>query len=131
MAILRPCAECYPEPARPLDTDMAYDENLADRLRDLLADEDAVTEKKMFGGLAFLLHGNMSVSASRNGGLLVRIDPADTDASLARPHVALMQMGGRTMDGWITVASEGLKTKRELAAWVKRSVAFVKSLPPK
>ncbi|MCW3049699.1 MAG: TfoX/Sxy family protein [Solirubrobacterales bacterium] len=110
---------------------MAYDEDLANRLRELLADEDAVTEKKMFGGLAFLLHGNMSVSASRTGGLLVRIDPAGTDAALARPHVAMMEMGGRTMDGWLIVAPEGLKTKRELAAWVKRSVAFVKTLPPK
>jgi TfoX/Sxy family transcriptional regulator of competence genes len=110
---------------------MAYDEDLANRLRELLADEDAITEKKMFGGLAFLLHGNMSVSASRNGGLLVRIDPADADAALARPHVALMKMGGRTMEGWITVSSEGLKTKRELAAWVKRSVTFAKALPPK
>ncbi len=110
---------------------MAYDEDLANRIRELLAGEGAMTEKKMFGGLAFLLHGNMSVSASRNGGLLVRIDPADTDVSLARPHVALMEMGGRTMDGWIIVAPEGLKTKRELAGWVKRSVAFVRSLPPK
>jgi TfoX/Sxy family transcriptional regulator of competence genes len=110
---------------------MAYDEDLANRLRELLADEDAVTERKMFGGLAFLLRGNMSVSASRNGGLLARIDPDDTDAALARPHVTLMEMGGRTMDGWITVAAEGLKTKRELATWVKRSVAYVKTLPPK
>jgi TfoX/Sxy family transcriptional regulator of competence genes len=110
---------------------MAYDEDLADRLRELLADEDAVTEKKMFGGLAFLLHGNMAVSASRNGGLLVRIDPADTEAALARPHVARMDMGGRTMDGWITVAPDALKTKRELAAWVERGVAFAKALPPK
>ncbi len=110
---------------------MAYDEDLANRLRELLADEEAITEKKMFGGLAFLLHGNMSVSASRSGGLLVRIDPADTEASLAHPHVALMEMRGRTMDGWITVAPEGLKTKRQLAAWVKRSVTFVKTLPPK
>jgi TfoX/Sxy family transcriptional regulator of competence genes len=110
---------------------MAYDEDLANRLRELLADEDAITEKKMFGGLAFLLCGNMSVSASRNGGLLVRIDPADTDAALARPHVTMMKIGGRTMDGWITVAPEGLKTRRQLAAWVKRSVAFVKTLPPK
>jgi TfoX/Sxy family transcriptional regulator of competence genes len=110
---------------------MAYDEDLANRLRELLADQEAVTEKKMFGGLAFLLHGNMSVSASRNGGLLVRIDPAQTEAALARPHVELMAMGGRTMDGWITVAPEGLKTKRELAAWVKRSVAYVKTLPRK
>ena len=110
---------------------MAYDEDLANRLREQLADEDAVTEKKMFGGLAFLLHGNMSVSASRNGGLLVRVDPADTEAVLRRPHVSLMEMRGRTMDGWIIVAPEGLKTKRELAAWVKRSVAFVKTRPSK
>jgi TfoX/Sxy family transcriptional regulator of competence genes len=110
---------------------MPYDEDLANRLRELLAGEDAVTEKKMFGGLAFLLRGNMSVSASRNGGLLVRIEPAETDACLARPHVTLMKMGGRTMDGWITVAAEGLKTKRELAAWVKRGVGFAKTLPPK
>jgi TfoX/Sxy family transcriptional regulator of competence genes len=110
---------------------MAYDEVLANRLRDLLADEDAITEKKMFGGLAFLLHGNMSVSASRTGGLLARIDPAETDASIARPHVSLMEMGERRMEGWILVTPEGLKTKRELAAWVKRSVTFVKTLPPK
>jgi TfoX/Sxy family transcriptional regulator of competence genes len=83
---------------------MAYDEVLAHRLREVLADEDGITEKGMFGGLAFLLHGNMTVSASRNGGLLVRIDPADTEAALARPNVALMEMGGRTMGGWITVA---------------------------
>jgi TfoX/Sxy family transcriptional regulator of competence genes len=110
---------------------MAYDEDLANRLRELLADEDAITEKKMFGGLAFLQHGNMTVSASRNGGLLARIDPADTEAALARPHVELMRMGGRTMDGWITVAPEGLKTKRQLASWVNRSLAFVRTLPAK
>ncbi len=110
---------------------MPYDEHLANRLRELLADEDAITEKGMFGGLAFLVRGNMSVSASRNGGLLVRIDPADTDAALARPHVELMQMGGRTMDGWVTVAPEGCKTKRQLAAWVTRSVTFARTLPPK
>ena len=110
---------------------MPYDEDLVHRLRELLADEDAITETKMFGGLAFLLHGHMSVSASRTGGLLVRIDPAETDAALARPHAALMKMGGRTMEGWIIVAPDGLRTKRELAAWVKRSVAYVRTLPPK
>lgn len=110
---------------------MAYDGILARRLRALLADEDAVTEKKMFGGLAFLLNGNMCVSASRTGGLLVRIDPAETGAVIAQPHVTLMRMRGRTMDGWIIVAPEGVKTKRELAVWVKRCVAFVKTLPPK
>lgn len=110
---------------------MPYDEDLANRLRELLAGEDAVTEKKMFGGLAFLVRGHMSVSASGAGGLLVRIDPADTDAALARPHTARMEMRGRTMDGWIRVAPEGLKTKRQLAAWVGRSLTFVKTLPPK
>jgi hypothetical protein len=110
---------------------MAYDEDLANRLREQLAGEEAVTEKRMFGGLAFLLHGHMSVSASRTGGLLARIDPDDTEAALARPHTARMEMGGRTMDGWIRVAPEGVRTKRELASWVKRSVAYVKTLPPK
>src|SRR3954465_11594732 len=104
---------------------MAYDENLANRLRELLADEDAITEKKMFGGLAFLLHGNMSVSASRNGGLLARIDPAETEAALERPRVSRMERGRRTMDGWITVAPEGVRTKRQLEPWVRRSVSFV------
>jgi TfoX/Sxy family transcriptional regulator of competence genes len=110
---------------------MAYDEDLANRLRELLGDEDAITEKKMFGGLAFLLHGHMTVSASGKGGLLARIDPADTDAALARPHVTRMVMGGRSMDGWIRVASEGVRTKRQLTSWVNRSLAFVRTLPPK
>jgi TfoX/Sxy family transcriptional regulator of competence genes len=110
---------------------MPYDEDLANRLRELLADEAAITEKRMFGGLAFLLHGHMSVSASGRGGLLVRIDPADTDAALALPHVALMAMGGRTMEGWVTVAPEGCATMRELGGWVERSVSYVKTLPPK
>ena len=110
---------------------MPYDEDLANRLREQLAGEDAVTEKKMFGGLAFLLDGHMCVSASGRGGLLARIDPADTEAALERPHTARMEMGRRTMDGWITVAAEGVRTKRELAPWVERSVSYVKTLPPK
>jgi TfoX/Sxy family transcriptional regulator of competence genes len=110
---------------------MAYAEDLANRLRELLADEDGITEKSMFGGLAFLLHGNMVVSASRNGGLLARIGAADSEKALARPHATLMEMGGRTMNGWITVAPEGLKTKRELSAWVKRALTFAKTLTPK
>jgi len=110
---------------------MAYDEDLANRLRELLADEIAITERKMFGGLAFLLCGNMSVSVSGRGGLLARIDPAQTDAALARPHASLMSIGGRVMEGWIRVAPEGLANKRELAAWVKRSLAYVRTLPPK
>jgi TfoX/Sxy family transcriptional regulator of competence genes len=110
---------------------MAYDEDLANRLRELLADEDAITEKKMFGGLAFLLAGNMCVSASGQGGLLARIDPDDTEAALAKPHASLMEMGNRTMAGWIRVAPEGVRTKRALAPWVKRSVAYAKTLAPK
>jgi TfoX/Sxy family transcriptional regulator of competence genes len=110
---------------------MAYDEDLADRLRELLADEDGLSEKKMFGGLAFLVRGNMSVSASGKGGLLARIDPADTDAALQRPHVSRMEMRGRSMDGWIRVAPEGVKTKRQLASWVDRSLKYVRTLPAK
>jgi TfoX/Sxy family transcriptional regulator of competence genes len=110
---------------------MAYDEDLVNRLRELLAGEDRITEQKMFGGLAFLLRGNMSVSASRTGGLLVRIDPSETDACLELPHVSLMSMGGRTMDGWIVVAPDGLRTDAELAVWVKRSLTFAGSLPAK
>lgn len=110
---------------------MAYDEDLANRLRDLLAGEEAVSEKKMFGGLAFLVHGHLAVSASSNGRLLARIGPGAMDAALERPHVHPMRMRGRSMDGWITVATEGLSTKRALAAWVGRSVSFVKALPPK
>ncbi|MGI8802168.1 MAG: TfoX/Sxy family protein [Solirubrobacteraceae bacterium] len=110
---------------------MPYDEDLANRLRELLAAEESITEKKIFGGLAFLLHGHMSVSASRNGGLLVRVDPGDTDKYLAAPHVTLMEMGGRTMDGWITVAPEALETDAELAEWVRRGTDFARSLPPK
>ena len=110
---------------------MAYDEDLANRLRELLATEDGITEKKMFGGLAFLRHGNMTVSASGRGGLLARIDPADTEAALEKPHVELMEMRGRTMDGWLRVAPEGVRTKRQLAPWVKRSLDYVKTLPPK
>lgn len=110
---------------------MAYDEDLAHRLRAQLADEEGITEKRLFGGLAFLLHGHMTVSASGRGGLLARVDPAETDWALGRPHAALMEMGGRTMAGWIHVGPDGLRTKRDLEPWVKRSLAYVRTLPPK
>src|SRR3954463_6645917 len=110
---------------------MPYDEDLANRLRELLADEDSVTEKKMFGGLAFLLNGHMSVSASGKGGLLVRLDPAETEKTLERDHGERMERGGRSMDGWLRVAPEGVRTKRQLEPWVKRSLKFVRTLPPK
>jgi hypothetical protein len=110
---------------------MPYDEFLVERLRDLLADESRVAEKRMFGGLAFMVRGNLCVAASHTGGLLARVDPDDTDAYLAAPHVSLMEMRGRPMHGWLMIAPEALKTKPQLAGWVKRSVAFVKTLPPK
>ena len=111
---------------------MAYDEDLANRIREQLADEEgAITEKKMFGGLAFLLHGNMAVSASGQGGLLVRVDPAESDEAVARPHAALMEMGGRTMEGWVRVAPDGVKSQPDLASWVERGVAYARKLPPK
>jgi TfoX/Sxy family transcriptional regulator of competence genes len=110
---------------------MAYDERLAGRVRDHLAGEP-VEEKKMFGGLAFLLGGHMSVSASGQGGLLVRVAPADSDSLLAEPGAALMQMGNRApMDGWIRVAPEMLDDDAVLARWVERGVAYARSLPPK
>jgi TfoX/Sxy family transcriptional regulator of competence genes len=110
---------------------MPYDEDLANRLREQLAGEDGVTERRMFGGIAFLLDGNMSVAASGQGGLLVRVGPAATDDAAARPHARVAVMREREMRGWIRVESEGVRTTRQLASWVRRSVAFVRTLPPK
>jgi TfoX/Sxy family transcriptional regulator of competence genes len=110
---------------------MAYDEDLANRIREVLADVDGITEKKMFGGLAFLIGGNMSVSASGQGGLLLRVDPDETEALLAKPHAEPFVMRGRAMDGWLRVAPEGVRTKRELERWVARGVAYARSLPAK
>jgi TfoX/Sxy family transcriptional regulator of competence genes len=110
---------------------MAYDEELARRIRDLVGDEPGLTEKKMFGGLAFLIGGNMAVAASGQGGLLVRVDPAESDALVASSHARLFEMRGRQMQGWLRVDSESLATKKELAPWVKRGVSFARSLTPK
>jgi TfoX/Sxy family transcriptional regulator of competence genes len=110
---------------------MAYDEDLANRIRELIAAEPGVTEKKMFGGLAFLVGGNMSVAASGQGGLMVRVDPDETDALLARPHVQPFEMRGRAMQGWVRVDTDGVRNKRELEPWVKRGVGYARSLPPK
>jgi len=107
---------------------VAYDEDLANRIRELLAGEPDVTEKKMFGGLAFLLAGRMSVAASGRGGLMVRVDPADSDALIQKPHCERMVMRGREMDGWLRVEPEGVRTKRQLEPWVKRGVGYARSL---
>jgi hypothetical protein len=110
---------------------MAYDKDLANRVREELAGEAGVTEKAMFGGLAFLLHGNMAVSVSGRGGLMLRVGPDATDETLSRPHTQLVEMRGRPMRGWIRVAPEGIKTRRQLGAWVRRGVEFSRTLPPK
>lgn len=110
---------------------MAYDEDLANRIRELIAAERDLTEQRMFGGLAFLLAGHMSVAASGQGGLLVRVDPDATDALAAKPHARRFEMRGRQMQGWLRVDPEGVRTKRQLQPWVRRGVAYARSLPPK
>ena len=110
---------------------MAYDEDLANRIRALLGSERGIEEKRMFGGLAFLINGNMSVAASSKGGLMVRVPPEDTDKLLARAHVSPMVMAGRETRGWLRVAADGLGTKRQLQSWVTRGVGYARSLPPK
>jgi TfoX/Sxy family transcriptional regulator of competence genes len=110
---------------------VAYDEELANRLREALQDEPAVTEKKMFGGLAFLVNGNMAVSASSKGGLLLRVDPAKTESLVSEPEVSRFEMRGREMDGWLRVDVSAVQTDRELRRWVRIGVAYARSLPPK
>ena len=110
---------------------MAYDEDLANRIRELLAAESGVTEMRMFGGLAFLVGGNMAVAASGQGGLMVRVDPDETDALVAEPHARAFEMRGRAMAGWLRVDAEGVETQGELEPWVTRGIAYARSLPAK
>jgi TfoX N-terminal domain len=110
---------------------MAYDEDLANRIRELLGAERGVEEKRMFGGLAFLVNGNMSVAARGHGGLLVRVPPEGIDKLLQRAHVHPMVMGGREVRGWLGVDDVAVKTKRQLASWVSRGVGYARTLPPK
>ena len=110
---------------------MAYDEDLANRIRELVADQAGLTEQKMFGGLAFLINGNMSVSASGQGGLLLRVDPEETEKLVAKPHAERFVMRGRAMDGWLRVDPEGVRTKRDLERWVSHGVAYARALPAK
>ena len=105
-------------------------EALADRIRPLLAGEEAVVERRMFGGIAFLVNGNMSVSASGQGGIMLRCAPADTDALVER-GAARMVMRGRAMDGWLRVDASSIKTPEALAEWVRVGVGYARSLPPK
>ncbi len=110
---------------------MAYDEDLANRIRELISAEPGITEKRMFGGLAFLLNGHMSVAVSGQGGLMLRCDPAETEELRGRSHAGPMEMRGRVMDGWLRVDAGGVHTKRQLERWVAHGVAYARSLPPK
>ena len=110
---------------------MAYDEDLADRIRELIAAESGVTEQRMFGGLAFLVRGHMAVAASGQGGLMVRVAPEDTEALVAEPHARPFEMRGRELQGWLRVDAEGVGSEQQLEPWVRRGVAYARSLPPK
>jgi hypothetical protein len=110
---------------------VAYDDDLAERIRELLIDEPGVTETKMFGGLAFLVGGHLAIAASRQGGVLVRVDPITSDALVARTGARHAVMKGRPMDGWLRVDIDNLRTKRQLATWVSRSAGYTRSMSPK
>ena len=110
---------------------MAYDQHMADRVRELVGTEANLTEQVMFGGLAFLIGGNMSVAVSGQGGLLVRVDPAVSDELVATTAAELMEMGGRSMSGWLRVGPDHLRTKRQLMRWVALGTGYARSLPVK
>jgi TfoX/Sxy family transcriptional regulator of competence genes len=110
---------------------MAYDQDLGNRIRDLLASETALTEKQMFGGLAFLINGNMAVAASGQGGIMVRADPARSDKLVAATSARPAEMRGRPMRGWLRVDSQDVRTKRQLAKWVDVGATYARSLPAK
>ncbi len=110
---------------------MAYDEELAGRIRELVSDESDLTEQRMFGGLAFLIGGNMAVAASGQGGILVRVDPAESDELVATTSARPMEMRGRQMRGWLRVDADEVRAERELAKWVELGTAYARSLPAK
>ena len=110
---------------------MAYDDDLAVRIRSLVGSGSEVTEKTMFGGLAFLIGGNMAVAASGQGGILVRVDPAQSEDLVATTPARPMEMRGREMAGWLRVAAADVNDDAELAGWVERGVAYARTLPAK
>lgn len=126
-----------PEPARAAagcrsyDSAVAYEEELADRIRELVGGQLELSELKMFGGLAFLINGNMAVAASSGGGLIVRVDPIAGDKLVSTSAAEPMDMRGREMRGWLRVSAHDVHTKRQLAKWVKLGTAYAASLPPK
>jgi hypothetical protein len=110
---------------------MGYDQELADRIRRLIGSDPDLTEKKMFGGLAFLIAGHMAISASGQGGAMVRVDPGQSDALVATTSASPAQMRGRPMPGWLRVSSADLRTDDQLTPWVERGTGYARSLPPK
>ena len=113
------------------DCQMAYDEDLANRIRELIASEDGYTEQKMFGGIGFMIDGHMAVGVSGEGGLMIHCSKEETEALLAKPGARPFEMRGREMKGWLRVDAESVSTKRELEPWVMESVAFARASPPK
>lgn len=109
---------------------MAYDKELAHRIRENLSGEAGVVEKPMFGGLAFLIDGNMALAASGKGGLMVRSDPAD-ESTLAEAGVSPMVMRGRELKGWLRVTADVIDADDALTKWVRHGVAYARTLPPK
>jgi TfoX/Sxy family transcriptional regulator of competence genes len=126
-----PVDDTHRQRLRQYDRGVAYDEKLAERIRELIGTEPDLTEKKMFGGLSFLIGGNMAVAASGQGGILVRVDPDESDRLVGTTDAHLMEMRGRSMRGWLRVDAEHVRTKRELAKWVERGTSYARSLPAK
>jgi hypothetical protein len=110
---------------------MAYDEQIAERIRRFVSGDPDLAEKKMFGGLAFLICGNMAIAASGEGGVMVRVDPGQSDALVAATTATVVQMRGRPMPGWLHVSSADLQADDDLAAWVEKGTGYARSLPPK
>ena len=110
---------------------MAYDEDLARRIRALVATRRGLSEKKMFGGLAFLVGGHLAVAVSRQGGLLVRVDPDEVERLVARTTATVAVMGGRTMKGWLRVEATAVRTRPQLSKWIARGTAVAQALPAK
>jgi TfoX/Sxy family transcriptional regulator of competence genes len=108
-----------------------YDDILAERVREMVGAEPGMTDKRMFGGLGFLLYGNLAVSASSQGGLLVRIDPNEAESLTSNPHVRRFEMRGREMTGWLHVEAEALASDDELRRWVDKGITYAQSLPAK
>jgi hypothetical protein len=110
---------------------MPCDEDLAARIREIVAGEPALTEKKMFGGVAFLIGGNMAVAASGHGGLMVRVDPAQSGILVSTTPARMVEMRGRPMSGWLYLDAADVGASGELTAWVRRGVCIARSLPAK